>query len=89
MLEAKSKSDHYYWAGNIAWINYFFGDKKNARSYLKSSISVKNSIAYLSTFLPENYFNKFIDFRLRYRIKTFFSKTGSFRQELEKLISQK
>jgi glycosyltransferase involved in cell wall biosynthesis len=88
MLEAKSKGDHFYWAGNIAWLNYFYGNRKDSRNFLKSSVSFKNFIAFLSTFLPQNSFNKLIDSRIKYRLKAVFSGTGTFKKELSKLLAQ-
>ncbi len=85
MLEAKSKGEHFYWASNIAWINFFFGNKKASRSYFKNSVSFKNIIAWLSTFLPQKYFNKLIDLRVKYRLKAIFSDTKAYKQQLSKL----
>jgi glycosyltransferase involved in cell wall biosynthesis len=86
MLDSKSKGDHFYWASNIAWINFFFGNKKASRSYFKSSVSFKNIIALLSTFLPRKYFNKLIDLRIKYRLMAIFSNTKKYKLQLRKLL---
>ena len=52
LVGAKSKGRSFYWATNIAWINYFYGDKNDARKYLYNSFSWKNVMAYILTFLP-------------------------------------
>jgi glycosyltransferase involved in cell wall biosynthesis len=86
MIESESKGIHFYWAGNIAWINFFFGNKNDARSFFKSSKSLKNSVAYLTTLLPQRYFNKLIDLRIKYRLKSFFSRKQEYKQELVELL---
>ncbi len=88
LLDSKSKSDYFYWASVIAWVNYFFGDEKLSRSFFKSSFSFKNTAAYLSTFLPHKSFDKFIDSRFRHRLKNVFTNTGTYRRELTKLLGQ-
>ena len=86
MLEAKSKGEHFYWATTIAWLNYFYGDCKSARSYFKNSFSWKNITAYISTFLPDEYFQKFINSRFKYRLKTIFKSTRKYKEELKRLV---
>lgn len=83
MLEAKSKGEHFYWATTIAWLNYFYGDRKSSRSYFKNSFSWKNIAAYLTTFLPDESFQKFINSRFKYRLKAFFKSTGKYKDELK------
>lgn len=87
MIDAKSKGEHFYWATNIAWINYFYGRRQDSRSYFKSSFSLKNLSAYFTTFLPDEYFHKFINSRLRYRLNNIFKSTGYHKNELRKLLS--
>jgi glycosyltransferase involved in cell wall biosynthesis len=86
MIDAKSKGDHFYWATNIAWINYFYGRRQDSRSYFKNSFSWKNLTAYITTFLPDEYFHKFINSRLRYRFNSFFKSTGHYKKELRELL---
>lgn len=86
LIDAKSKGDHFYWASVIAWVNYFYGSRTDARSYLKNSFSWKNLAAYITTFLPDKYFNKFIDSRIKYRLQSLFTLTGRFKKELIKLL---
>ncbi|MEO8513953.1 MAG: glycosyltransferase [Ignavibacteria bacterium] len=82
MLDSKSKGDHFYWASVAAWLNYFYGDRADARGYFKNSISMKNLAAYFTTFLPDKYFFKFINSHLKYRIKSLFERTGYYKKEL-------
>jgi glycosyltransferase involved in cell wall biosynthesis len=86
MIDAKSKGEHFYWASTIAWINYFYGSRKDSRSYFKNSVSWKNLLAYFTTFLPDEYFYKFIDSRFRYRLKNMFSSTKLYDNELKNLL---
>jgi len=86
MMDAKSKGEHFYWASTIAWINYFYGSRKDSRSYFKNSVSWKNLLAYFTTFLPDEYFYKFIDSRLKYRLKNMFSSTKLYNNELKNLL---
>jgi glycosyltransferase involved in cell wall biosynthesis len=87
MIDAKSKGEHFYWATKIAWINYFYGERKESRSYFKNSFSYKNLAAYFTTFLPDEYFHKFIKYRFRYRMKSLLKGKKLFKKELRKLIS--
>lgn len=87
MIDAKSKGEHFYWASNIAWINYFYGMRQDSRSYFKNSFSWKNVLAYLTTFLPDEYFYKFINSRLKYRLKNIFVSTGKYKTELNSLLN--
>lgn len=86
MIDAKSKGGHFYWASTIAWINYFYGDKTKSRSYLTNSISLKNTLAYFTTFLPDKYFNKFINGRYKYRLKYMFTSSSKYKAELKNLL---
>lgn len=86
MIDAKSKGGHFYWATNIAWVDYFYGNRKDSRSYFKNSVSWRNLAAYFTTFLPDEYFHKFINYRLKYRLKTFFTNTKFHKTELRKLL---
>ena len=88
LLDAKSKGEHFYWASVIAWINFFYGDRKQSRNYFKSSVSLKNTIAYLATLLPEKAFDKFIDFRLKYRLKSLFTGKNKYYNELNRLLNE-
>ena len=87
MIDAKSKGEHFYRASTIAWLNYFYGSRKDSRGYLKNSFSWKNLAAYFSTFLPDEYFNKFIKLRLKYRLKNLFKSSRQFKKELKELNS--
>jgi len=88
LLDSKSKSDYFYWTSALAWVNFFFGNKKEARGFFKNSFSLKNLAAYLSTFLPQKSFDKLINLRPRYRLRNIFTNTNAYRQELIKLLGQ-
>ncbi|RPI18218.1 MAG: glycosyltransferase family 2 protein [Ignavibacteriae bacterium] len=83
---SNSKGEAFYWTSNIAWINYFFGDKKDARKYLYHSFSMKNILAYAATFLPENLFQKLLRLRLKYRINAIKENKKKFKEELKRLL---
>lgn len=87
MMDSKSKGDHFYWASVIAWLNYFYGIRADSRSYFKNSVSVKNIIAYFTTFLPEKYFFKFINSHFRYRLNSIFINKGIYKKQLNSLLS--
>lgn len=86
LIDSKSKGDHFYWSSVIAWVNYFYGNRNEARSYLKNSFSWRNLAAYITTFLPDKYFNKFIDSRFKYRLQNLFNSTGRYKKELTGLL---
>lgn len=87
MMDSKSKGDHFYWASVIAWLNYFYGSRYDSRSYFRNSVSLKNIIAYFTTFLPEKYFFKFINSHFRYRLNSIFVKRGIYKKQLNSLLS--
>lgn len=87
MVDSKSKGDHFYWAQATAWLNYFYGSRKAARGHFKNSFSLKNLTAYFTTFLPDKYFHKFINSRLRYRLKGLFENKSEHRKMLHKLTA--
>jgi glycosyltransferase involved in cell wall biosynthesis len=82
-----SKGKAFYWASNIAWVNFFYGNKKDARKYLYHSFSMKNILAYITTFLPESIFRKLIKSRLKYRIIAIKEDKGKFKKELNILLA--
>ncbi len=87
LMEAKSKGEHFYWAATIAWLNYFYGNRRDSRSYFRNSFSWKNLTAYLTTFLPDKYFYKLIDSRIKYKLKTIFTNIGKYKLELKNLLN--
>jgi glycosyltransferase involved in cell wall biosynthesis len=86
LLDSKSKGDHFYWASTIAWVNFFYGNKKDSRNFFKTSISFKNIISYLATLLPEKTFDKLINYRIRYRFRAFFTAKKKYYSELNTLL---
>jgi len=87
LLESKGKGDHYIWSTNIAWINFFYGERKSSRSYFKKSLSLKNTIAFLATYLPEKTFENLLNYRPKYRLLALFRSKKFFKSELKKLTS--
>src|SRR4030095_7524004 len=87
LVEATSKGSHFYWASTIAWINFFYGNRKDSRGYFKNSFSWKNLSAYFTTFLPDEYFYKFIDSHIKYRLYNTFTNTKKYKKELRGLIN--
>lgn len=87
LMEAKGKGEHFYWTTTIAWINFFYGNRKGSRSYFKKSLSLKNTIAYLATFLPEKLFKSLINYRIKYRFQSLFENKKKYKAELERLLS--
>ena len=88
MQDSKSKGVHFYWASRIAWINYFYGDRRDSRGYFRNSFSAKNLAAYITTFLPNKYFFKFTGSRFRYRLRNIFENTGVYNAELKTLLGK-
>lgn len=88
LLNAKSKGEHYYWSNIIAWVNFFYGSKNQSRKFFASSITLKNTIAYMLTFLPAKIFNKIIDSRIKYRLYSFFENKKLYYTKLTELMSQ-
>lgn len=86
MTDSKSKGEVFYWATVSAWLNYFYGDRRDSRSYFRNSFSIKNITALLTTFLPDKYFFMFINSRLRYRLKSIFINKSSFKKQLNNLL---
>lgn len=76
-----------YWNNILFWIEYFYGNKDEARKNFKG-ISVKRSIAYLNTFLPEEEFRKLIELRVKLRLKTKAKNKSLHKQQLKKLITK-
>ncbi len=81
-----SANEKKYWDSILFWINYFYGDKKNARNYLPPDVTFKNSLAYMNTFLPDKIFKESVEYRLRHRIELMFEGKEKYRSELKKLL---
>ena len=88
MQDSKSKGVHFFWASKIAWINYFYGDRRDSRGYFRNSFSLKNLTAYITTFLPNKYFFKFTGSRIRYRFRNIFENNSVYSAELKKLLGK-
>jgi len=86
LVDSKSKGDHFYWACKIAWISFFYGNRKDSRSFFKTSVSLKNTLALIATFLPDKFFDKFIYSRLKYRLISLFKEKKRYYNELKELL---
>lgn len=86
LADSKSKGEVFYWATVSAWLNYFYGDRRDSRSYFRNSVSLKNLAALFTTFLPDKYFFMFINSRLKYRLKSKFTNKSSFKRQLKNLL---
>jgi glycosyltransferase involved in cell wall biosynthesis len=87
LQNARSKGEHFYWSNIIAWLNFFYGDRKESRKFFGNAVRLKNTLAYILTFLPEKLFYKFTDSRMRYRLMSMFEKKKFYKQELKLLLN--
>jgi glycosyltransferase involved in cell wall biosynthesis len=88
LINSVRKRDQFYWATKIAWQNFFFGNRKDSRSYFRKVPSVKNFTALAATYLTDKLFKKLIDSRIRYRMNDLFTGKKSFENELKMLLSE-
>ncbi len=87
LINSTRKRDQFYWTTTIAWQNFFYGNRKDSRSYLKKIPELKNMTALLATYLPENLFRKLVDGRIKYRAQDLFTSKRYFKKELKELLS--
>ena len=78
----------------LFWIEYFYGSKTRSRDLLKdtnkfSTKDIRKSLAFYNSYLPEKYFNRVRDMRLRQRIESFKLNKKFFKQELINLQNLK
>jgi len=76
-----------YWNNILFWTEYFYGDKSNARKYLKKDFSFKMAVAFLNTFLPDKAFDNISGLRIRYRIQAQFESKKFYQNELKGLLA--
>ena len=88
LINSVRKRDQFYWATTIAWQNFFYGERKDSRSYFKRVPSIKNYTALVSTYLPENLFKKLLDSRIKYRMNDLFTSKKINENELKMLLSE-
>ncbi|MEO8209591.1 MAG: glycosyltransferase [bacterium] len=74
------------WRNIIFWVEYFYGEKANTRNYFNADISLKKSIAYINTFLPNKIFDEIREYRIRQRLQSCFEGKKIYREELLKLL---
>ncbi len=79
------------------WREYFYGEKKAARQWWNQSpqcviLSIRLMTAYCFTFLPEQYFRRIKESRLRFRIRTvlriFSADRGTARRQFAALMRE-
>lgn len=87
LINSTRKRDQFYWTTIIAWQNFFYGNRKDSRSYLKKIPEIKNIAALLATYLPENLFRKLVDSRIKYRTRDLLTSMQYFKKELNELLS--
>jgi glycosyltransferase involved in cell wall biosynthesis len=87
LINSNRKRDQFYWATRIAGQNFFYGNKKNSRSYYKRIPNIKNTVSYAATFLPEKIFRKLLESRIRYRMRDFFKPKKKYINELKAFLS--
>ncbi len=87
IIGSTRKRDQFYWATVIARQNFFYGNRKNSRSYFKRIPNIKNIASYAATFLPETLFKKLLESRIRYRLRDNFKPKKKYKEELKMLLS--
>lgn len=87
LMNSTSKGQHFYWTNIIAWINFFYGDRKESRSYFLHSPKIKNILSYFCSFLPEKSFYKFINWRPKYRLQALLKNKSKYNKELSNLLT--
>lgn len=83
---SKSADEKKFWHNILFWIEYFYGSQENARNYFPKGITIKKSLAYLNTFLPDKIFTESIEFRLRQKIESAFESKSEYQKELNTLL---
>jgi len=78
-----------YWNNILFWIEYFYGNKSDARNYFTKDLSFKKAVAFLNTFLPDKAFDYISGLRIRYRIQSQFENKKNFKNELKVLLADK
>lgn len=84
--KAGDSSEKTYWNEIAFWVEYFYGEKKRARKYIPEKSSLKNYIAYLSTFMPHKLFEESKEWRLKQRIEMNGKDKKKFNDELTRLL---
>lgn len=83
---SKSSDDKKFWNNILFWIEYFYGSREGARNYFTKGITLKKSLAYLNTFLPDKIFTESIEYRLRQKIESAFESKSEYQKELNTLL---
>lgn len=74
----------------LFWIEYFYGNKSRSRELLKDTNKFRpkdfrKTLAFYNSYLPDKYFNRVRDMRLRQRIESFKINKKFFKHELNNL----
>lgn len=85
--KAGSKSEKEFWNNILFWIEYFYGEKRAVRKNFQGKSTIKKSIAYLNTFLPEQTFKEINELRLKFRIQSKFESKQQYKEELRNLLN--
>lgn len=83
---ANSSAEKNYWRNITFWIEYFYGDKSEARKYFRNNFTVKKLLAFFNTFLPDKIFHKTLEFRLMQRMQLIFEVKKKYEEELKELL---
>lgn len=83
---SKDSPEALYWNNILFWIEYFYGNKINARKYFIKGMTLKKMIAFLNSFLPEKAFLNLTELRLRQRIISKTKNLSKFKKELDSLL---
>lgn len=86
LINSVRKRDQFYWATTIAWQNYFYGNRRDSRSYFRRVPSMKNYTALATTYLPDKLFKNLLDSGIRCRLKDFFNSKKFYENELKNLL---
>ena len=84
---SENPEDIKYWKKVIASVNFFYGDMKNLRIYLRKFTHPKETLIYLVTFLPYEYAQKIAYSRIKYKLQSLFYRKSIFYKELNSLLS--
>lgn len=83
---SENSEDIKYWKKVIASVNFFYGDMKHSRMYLRKFTHPKEILIYLVTFLPYEYAQKIAYSRIKYKFQSLFYKKTQFYKELNSLL---
>ncbi|MBS1516813.1 MAG: glycosyltransferase [Bacteroidetes bacterium] len=74
-------------AAKLFWIEYFYGDKSRSRKFYRPGSGLRKTIAFYNSYLPEYFFNRVKDLRLKQRIESFKLNRKQYKKELNHLLN--